>query len=209
MKKSNKVFLGITGILLILLGIMCMLRPVGALVTTVWVAGVVMIVTGISTLVFSLRTQTIMPNAASSTLSGIVQIMLGFLFLINPVVTAASLPLILAIWIIFESISLAIRSFDFKKVGFASWWLMLLLGVAGVVLGIVALCNLSSFTEGTSKVMGVMVGLGIIVAGIVRLVALSGIRRFEKRVGEAREEFDNRMGEIRETIKDRIEENKA
>ena len=185
---------------MVLLGVLCLFRPGAALVSSVWVLGIILLITGISTMAFSLRTQVIMPNSASSMLSGIVQILMGCLFLFNPVVTAASLPLILAIWIVFESISLAIRSFDFKKVGFSSWWLMLLLGILGVVLGFVAIYHLPEYTEGTSKVMGVFVGLAIIVAGLVRLVALTGIRKFEKRINEVRDDFTDRANEVRDQI---------
>ncbi|MCR4859068.1 MAG: DUF308 domain-containing protein [Bacteroidales bacterium] len=180
MKKSTKIFLALSGILLIILGVVCICNPAETLFTSAWLIGLLTLLSGIFTMIFTFRTQRFLPNSGSRMLSALLQIILGILFLSHKALLSASLPVIFAFWIIIEGITLAIESFDFKKVGFSAWWCILLLGICAAVLGYFGLRN----PLASGSVLSTLIGLAVIAGGASYLVALGGVKRFEKFVKE-------------------------
>ncbi len=182
MKKVN-IYLILTAILLIVLGVVCIFNPGEAFVAASWLVGLLILLTGIFGLVFGLKAQRFLPNAGSTTLLAVFQIMVGFLFLCNGLVAAESLIIVFVMWVIFEGISLSVLSFDYKKSGYDGWWIMLLLGIVSLVLGVVALHN----PTGVGTFMGVLLGLGILANGVERIVAVFALRRIRNRLRDTYE----------------------
>ena len=60
---------------------------------------------------------------------------------------------------------------------------MLLLGLCSIVLGFLALRN----PEKTGIFLGVLLGIGILANGIVRIVAFFGLKRIENRLRDLKE----------------------
>ena len=180
MKTSTKIWLGIAGILLVVLGVLCISRPAATLFTTAWLIGLFTLFAGVSKLMFTLRTQAFLPNSGTRALSAILEIIIGIIFLANNVFLAFSLPVIFAMWITIESVIIVVDSFDYKRVGFPGWWGILLLGICGVVLGILGLRN----PDVTAATLSTLIGLGVISMGVSYLIALLGIQKFENRVKE-------------------------
>ena len=176
MKKSTKIWLAIIGILLIVLGVVCICKPAATLFTAAWLIGVLTLLTGISKLVFTCKTQAYLPNSGTRMLSGVLLVILGIIFLGHKLFLAFSLPVIFAMWVLIEGIMIAVQSFDYKKAGFAAWWSILLLGIAGAVLGICCLKN----PDVSVKTLTLMIGIGIIFLGVAHLVALRGVKQVEK-----------------------------
>ena len=180
MKTSTKIWLAIAGILLVVLGVLCISRPAATLFTTAWLIGLFTLFAGVSKLMFTLRTQAFLPNSGTRALSAILEIIIGIIFLANNVFLAFSLPVIFAMWITIESVIIVVDSFDYKRVGFPGWWSILLLGICGVVLGILGLRN----PDVTAATLSTLIGLGVISMGVSYLIALLGIQKFENRVKE-------------------------
>ena len=180
MQKTDKIWLGISGVLLVALGIMCICQPAATLFATAWTIGCFTLMTGIFKLIFTFKTQKFLPNSASRVLSAIFEIIIGIIFLCNNFFVAASLPVIFVIWVIVEGVFVAIHSFDYKKVGFPYWWALLLFGIAGVVLGVWGLRN----PDVSAVTLSTLIGTAILLIGVGYLVALCGINRFEKQVKE-------------------------
>lgn len=180
MKTSTKIWLAIAGILLVVLGVLCISRPAATLFTTAWLIGLFTLFAGVSKLMFTLRTQAFLPNSGTRALSAILEIIIGIIFLANNVFLAFSLPVIFAMWITIESVIIVVDSFDYKRVGFPGWWGILLLGICGVVLGILGLRN----PDVTAATLSTLIGLGVISMGVSYLIALLGIQKFENRVKE-------------------------
>lgn len=180
MKTSTKIWLAIAGILLVVLGVLCISRPAATLFTTAWLIGLFTLFAGVSKLMFTLRTQAFLPNSGTRALSAILEIIIGIIFLANNVFLAFSLPVIFAMWITIESVIIVVNSFDYKRVGFPGWWGILLLGICGVVLGILGLRN----PDVTAATLSTLIGLGVIAMGASYLIALLGIQKFEDRVKE-------------------------
>jgi uncharacterized membrane protein HdeD (DUF308 family) len=93
---------------------------------------------------------------------------------------AATLPVIFVVWVLVESIFVAIHSFDYKKFGFPYWWALLLIGIVGVVLGVLGLRN----PDVSAVTLSTLIGTAILLVGVGYLVALGGINKFEKEVKE-------------------------
>ena len=176
MEKSSKIWLGISGVLLVALGIMCICEPAATLFATAWTIGCFTLMAGIFKLIFTFKTQKFLPNSASRVLSAIFEIIIGIIFLCNNLFVAATLPVIFVIWVLVESIFVAIHSFDYKKFGFPYWWALLLFGIVGVVLGVFGLRN----PDVSAVTLSTLIGTAILLIGAGYLVALFGINRFEK-----------------------------
>ena len=178
MKTSTKIWLCIAGLLLIILGVVCIAKPDITLVSAAWVLGCLTLIAGITKLVFTLRTQAFLPNSGTRMLSALLDIFFGCFFLFNLLGTALSLPFVFAIWVIIEGISVFVASFDYKKVGFPYRWALMLLGIAGIVLGICGIMNM----EVTAVTLSVLISIPVILFGLANILAVAGVSRFEKEV---------------------------
>ena len=181
--KNHKIWLAISGILLIVLGVLCIAEPAATLFTTAWMIGCFTLFSGITKMVFAFRTEHFMPNSGTRMLSGLLQIILGLIFLTHNMFVAVSLPLVFVMWVIFEGITLAIQSFEYKKFGFTKWWVLLLLGIIIALLGILGM----RYLDVAGMTLTLMIGIGIIILGLANLFALSSINQFEKQVKKANE----------------------
>ena len=176
MTKGTKIWLAITGILLVILGIVCISKPAATLFTTAWLIGIITLISGFAKIAFTFKTQGFLPNSGSRMLSGLMHVVLGAIFLCHKFFLASSLPVIFAIWIIVEGIMIAVQSFDYKKAGFPGWWFIFLLGIGGAVLGFFGLKN----PDVTASTLSALIGIAVIILGAAHLFALSGIKKLEK-----------------------------
>lgn len=182
MRKSLKFFICLTGILLIILGLIFVCKPIESLYSIAWLLGLITLLSGISELVFVLNAQHLIPNSGTRVLSSVFQIIIGCFLLAHIGLVAASLPIIFGIWILVEGIIVAVKSFDYKQVGYGAWWCILILGILAAIFGFIGLMNPASL----AGILGIFLGIGIIFDGISFLMLLSGIKKFEKKVGEVK-----------------------
>ena len=182
MKKVN-IYLIITAVLLIALGVICIIHPGASFASAAWLMGLLIIASGVFSLIFGLRAQAFLPNAGSTTLLAVFQIIVGLMLATNLLASEVALIAVFSMWVMFEGVSLAVLSLDYKKGGYDRWWLMLLLGLCSIILGFLALRN----PERTGIILGVLLGLGILANGIVRIVAFFGLRRIENRLRDLEE----------------------
>lgn len=182
MKRIN-IYLIVTAVLLVVLGVVCIFNPGASFASAAWLMGLVILVSGVSSLIFGLRAQAFLPNAGSTTLLAVFQIIVGLMLATNILASEVALIAVFSMWVMFEGISLAVLSIDYRKSHYDRWWLMLILGVCSIVLGFLALRE----PETTSAFLGVLIGLGILANGIIRIVAFFGLRRIEKRLRDIKE----------------------
>ena len=182
MKKVNA-YLLITALLLIVVGVMCMLNPGEGFQDVAWLIGLLVLLSGGMGLLFGIRAKDVLPNAKYTIFMGVVQILVGLLFLFNKVLGATVLVVIFAIWVAFEGLSLAILSFNYKRNGYERWWIMLLLGVVSFMLGIVAMRDPST----VGVLFGILLGIGIFANGVDRIVAYTALKTLQHRVRDLKE----------------------
>ena len=157
MKKVN-IYLIITAVLLIALGVVCIFNPGAGFASAAWLMGLFILASGISSLIFGLRAQAFLPNAGSTTLLAVFQIVVGIMLATNILASEIALIAVFSMWVMFEGVSLAVLSIDYKKGGYDRWWLMLLLGVCSILLGFLALRK----PEATGALLGIFLGLDIV-----------------------------------------------
>lgn len=187
MDKSTKIWLVIAGVLLVALGVLCLCQPTETLFATAWMIGCFTLISGISKMVFTFRTQKFLPNSGSRMLSALLLIILGIIFLANNLFVTISLPIIFAMWVLIEGVIVVVNSFDYKKYGFQYWWVILLLGLAGAVLGVLGLRN----PDMTAVTLSTFIGIGIILIGVGYIVAVWGVNKFEKQVKQQVDQISN------------------
>ena len=187
MYKSTKIWLVIAGILLVALGVFCLCEPTSTLFATAWMIGCLTLISGTSKMVFTFRTQLFLPNSGSRMLSSLLLIILGIIFLANNLFVTISLPIIFAMWVLIEGVIVAVNSFDYKKYGFQYWWVLLLLGLAGAILGILGLRN----PDVSAATLSTLIGIGIILIGVGYIVAVCGVNKFEKQVKQQVNQISN------------------
>lgn len=176
----------ITALLMIVLGVVCILNPVDIFNSMSWLVGLLILCTGVTALFFGVRAQRYLPNAGSTTLLAVFQIVVGLMMLGSNYLAATAIVAVFALWVMFEGISLAVLSFDYKRSGYERWWIMLLLGSCSLILGFLALRN----PEEVKVLMGVLLGVGIFANGIERIVAFSALKRIGNTIRDIKESRD-------------------
>lgn len=177
-KPSTKIYMGLTGAALIILGIVCLCNPGNTILSISWLIGLFTLISGVFNFCTWIRSKSYLPQSGMVLLSSILEIVLGITFLNHNLLLATMLPMLLGIWLLIEGIALAIRSFDFKAVGFKVWWLLTLLGAIAAVGGYCAIVN--PFRVGGIAI-SLIIGIGLILLGLIDIFALLGLKKFEKR----------------------------
>ena len=182
MKKLN-VYLFVTALLLVVIGVICIIHPLDIFAGMAWLVGLLILLAGCTTIFFGLRAQRVLPNAGSTTMLGVLGIVIGIIFLGNNILAEGVIAVVFSMWVLFEGISLLMLAFSYKRNGYDKWWIMLLLGICSAVLGLLALTHpihMGAF-------MGVLIGIGIFANGVVRLVALVALKHITSALHDSKE----------------------
>ena len=180
MRTSSKIYMVLSGVLLVVLGIICLCNTWETIFSLAWLMGIFAFVTGIAALMFYIAVGRSLAGRSGILLTAIMDILTGILFLANPLAVAGMLPILFAFWTLFGGINIAIRSFDFKQVGYPLWWLILIMGIAGAAFGV---CALTSPVVGAVTIT-ILVGIALILRGVAYFVEVAGINKFEKILAE-------------------------
>lgn len=176
MRTSSKIYMVLSGVLLVILGIVCLCNTGETILSLAWLMGIFALVSGIAALMFYIAVGRSLAGRSGILLTAIMDILMGILFLANPLVVAGMLPILFAFWTLFSGINIAIRSFDFKQVGFSLWWLILIMGIAGAAFGVCALIN----PMVAVVTITLFIGISLILRGVAYFVEVAGINKFEK-----------------------------
>lgn len=129
----------IAGILLVFAGIVTIFNPQGTLASIAFILGMVMLLSGIFDVVIFATTHDCILGAGWVLADGIFDILIAAFLFGNHLVTAAVIPYIFAMWIIFTGITRMVTAFDLKKLGIAKWGWLALIGAFAAALGVVSI----------------------------------------------------------------------
>lgn len=158
----------IIGILLVILGGFSLVRPEGALTGIAFIYGLIAVVTGISDIVFYVRTEQYTGfGSVISLISGILSVMAGIMVLAYPHAGKWIMVLLLPIWFIAHCISrlshlylIRIRSGNFY------YYFTMIVNIVGIVLG----CLMIARPTLALVSAGILIGLYLILLGIDMIV---------------------------------------
>ncbi len=152
------------GVLVFIMGIMVMAWPGASMVSIAIMAGAILIVAGVTDFIsYSQVSGT--PGAGWILASGICDVLLGMLFVIYPVATAAMLPWLAGVFVICYSIFAIVAAIGMRGV-FRSWGWLLATGIVGILCGIMFMVMPASFVVFLGIFL-LMRGVTMVVEGIV------------------------------------------
>ena len=162
----------IIGIMLVVLGIFTFIRPGSTLTGIVILYGMVAVITGISDLIFYVRTERYTGfGPAVSLISGIFSIMAGVMLLVYPGAGRWVMVLLLPLWFIAHCVSrLSHLNFIRVTAGEIYYWFALIVNIIGIILGIMMIVRpmLSLFSA------GFLIGTYLILLGVDNIMVGAG-----------------------------------
>ena len=162
----------IIGIMLVVLGIFTFIRPGSTLTGIVILYGLVAVITGISDLIFYVRTERYTGfGPAVSLISGIFSIMAGVMLLVYPGAGRWVMVLLLPLWFIAHCVArLSHLNFIRVTAGEIYYWFALIVNIIGIILGIMMIARpmLSLFSA------GFLIGTYLILLGVDNIMVGAG-----------------------------------
>ena len=162
----------IIGIMLVVLGIFTFIRPGSTLTGIVILYGLVAVITGISDLIFYVRTERYTGfGPAVSLIAGIFSIMAGVMLLVYPGAGRWVMVLLLPLWFIAHCVSrLSHLNFIRVTAGEIYYWFALIVNIIGIILGIMMIARpmLSLFSA------GFLIGTYLILLGVDNIMVGAG-----------------------------------
>lgn len=153
------------GVLMIVLGLLLLVEPLGTLVALVWVFGVFAVVDGAVVLLQALLARG-RPGFGWLVAEGLVSIGFGALIMLWPDVTALVLFYLLALWVLVLGVTAVIVAVTQYRARDLAWSGTLVFGLVGFLFGLL----LAIKPQGTVDVILTVYGLFAFVAGVVMLV---------------------------------------
>ncbi len=153
-------------VLLIVLGIAALLLPVAAGLAASLVFGVILLLSGALGLLASFASGGRHPRGWSL-LSAVIALVVGLLLLIHPLAGALGLALLLSVYLLVDGLALIGLALSHRRRVTGRWSWLLGSGLLDLVL---ALILISLNAIGSAVVIGFIVGIDLIVAGIALFV---------------------------------------
>ncbi len=150
----------LSGILFLILGILCWVWPNLALETIALILGIGFLVAGIGTIADYVLSRGFF--SAWLLVDGILDVILGIIFIVNPLVSAWALAWLVAIAIIVSGIMQLVSCWRMRRDMSGTWWLSLITGVITIVLGILMLAVPSTLALWLS-IFAIVYGVGLVV----------------------------------------------
>lgn len=141
--------------------------PISTLITLGLVFGIIAIVQGVQAIAsyFELKDKT--PNNPwYLILIGVIDGIVGFYLVFNPSVSITVLPILFAVWFIVDSVMNIILAFRLREVSTSWFWLRLILGIIGIILGFALLGNIFLAIISVTY----LVGFYFLIAGIIKVI---------------------------------------
>lgn len=167
----------IVGIAMVLVGVLVFRHPGESYMSMAIIFGIVMLVSGLMQLVM-VFTENYMPGRGWIAVGGAIELILGIVLLLNPGITVAVLPYILAFWLLFRGFSIIGIASDMRTLGISGMgWTI----ATGILLVLCAFLILFNPLFGASTLV-VLVGIAFMIAGISTIAFSIDIISVRKKV---------------------------
>lgn len=126
----------IAGVLLVLFGVVALVFPGLTLASMAFMVGAAFLFSGIVNIVTYLRDRDSLDLSGYVLAYGIVDVLVGLMFLVHPVVFSVVLPWVAGLFVIVFAIYEIIGSFAVRRGGFSLWGWILVSGIASLLIGV-------------------------------------------------------------------------
>lgn len=147
----------VIGILLVLCGMFFIIRPGMTLITVTIFMGAALLVTGIYNIISYIRFRNNTDASGWIIAYGIIDIIVGLMFLIQPLAMAAVIPWFVAIFFAIFGVFEIVGAFRLKKAGLRAWGWMIFSGIMSI------LCAIVLFVYPPS--ISILIGIFVIMRG--------------------------------------------
>lgn len=157
------------GILYIIVGIVSFNYPGESILAIVYVYAILAIIRGIMLIIIRNRiadTFFFTPNGLI--VFDIIDILIGVLLLFNVEIGIITMPILFAICFIIDAIMLIANVGPIRHISTGKYWLLIILGVIGVIIGFYLLFN----PIATLAMFPIMVGIYFIAMGVATIIAV-------------------------------------
>ncbi|WP_308168994.1 HdeD family acid-resistance protein [Cellulomonas hominis] len=168
------------GLLMIVLGLLLLVEPLGTLVALVWVFGVFAVVDGAVVLMQALLARG-RPGFGWLVAEGVVSIAFGVVIMLWPDVTALVLFYLLALWVLVLGVTAVVVAVTQYRARDLAWAGTLVFGLIAFLFGLL----LAIKPQGTVDVIVTVYGLFAFVAGVVMVVSGFATRSLGRQLAAA------------------------
>ena len=184
----------VTSLLSLVFGIVLINYPGMSLVVLDIIVGSYLIVQGIAMIILGIRAL-IKHIPFEGILSGVLNLILGVLFLENPAGFAQFIGIVLGIWLIVHSISSIRLAVNMRGSG-APWILLVIVNIIGIIAG----CSIIYSPIFSSLAYTMALGIVMIVDSIITVIAMIAFKKVLKNAGDDIEE------ELEAAVKQAVEQ---
>ncbi len=179
----------IAGIAYIILGFLVWNHPGETILVAAIYIGIILIVTGALQSILAIRERDGMEKWGMYLAFGLIDVVLGAVFLFNPIATAVALTLVLGIWFLFRGIIEVVNSFRLKQEGLEYWWLSLMGGIVLTVLGFL----ITGKPLSGAMAIVTLISFAFWFKGIIMIVISLGLRKVKRNLGEVKENLTDQL----------------
>ena len=163
--KKNMILLAV---FYLILGIILVLFPEGSGYAICYLIGGLTIIYGIFHLVLYQRTKSPFVTYRYDLVQGVIGLAIGIYVIIVPEILIETLPVVLGVVVMIDSIVKIQNAWDLKRMGYDRWWLVMIGALVTLVFGL--LMVFYPFTVYLSVI--VFVGISLIVNGVSDLITI-------------------------------------
>ena len=168
LESSNKIIrfwwsITIVGLILIVIGILMMFNPTISYLFLSSIIGIVIFISGLSNLALATNSHHIITGNMWIFISGIVEILFGFILIFSLSISATILPILLGIWILYKGINMIGISDDMNIMEIPGSGWTLLMGVMTIICAFIVLSQPLIF--GTEAVI-IWISISLVMLGL-------------------------------------------
>jgi uncharacterized membrane protein HdeD (DUF308 family) len=168
--RGKSIWLTLEGALLIVLGLFAVLAPFFAGLAVTIVVGWLLVMVGVLAFA-SAFVGGDHHHRGWRIASSVIALIAGILLVINPLIGASALTILIGAYLIFDGITRIGLALDHRKRGAGQWGWLLALGILDLIL---AAALLALGAVGSTILVGLVVGVNLIIAGVSLLMVHHG-----------------------------------
>ena len=192
----------LVGIFFVIVSIVAFTSPASSLLTLSILFALSFLLGGISEVLFSITNKSQLENWGWSLAFGLITAIVGFLLLIQPIVSLAIMAFYIGFVILFRSVGAISFAIDIKRYGSKNWGGLLVLGVLGTLFSFILIWN--PVFAGLSIV--ILIALSFLLTGMFSIFLALQLRKLHKNskvISERlKERYEDLMKDIREEWND-------